>query len=221
MTEKALSDVLPPVPSRRLARLKPRFVVLPVTDGRVDEFEITPPLQPGTRFDSKTGETSGVPENVTAAQHQTFEVFGHNPVGVSGCKLSLDIIARSFDIINVRFFWRGVLCRRATFLSCVPVCPTVWEVWCEGRESLRLDDAVEGREEVCDRPLDGSGCPKQVSWSWRWSVAIFADLFASDCAGFVFFGRCVGPTAKGWRSLFFARVLWRVTSFARQVPVGF
>jgi len=93
---------LPPLDTRRrLGGSGPKFMVLPVTDGRADSFEVSPPLPRGMRFNKKTGEISGLPEG--GEHNLLFEVFACNPVGTTSCKLGLEVQANS-QKAKVRLF---------------------------------------------------------------------------------------------------------------------
>lgn len=76
--------------------------------GRVDYYEVTPNLPQGMRFDRDTGMISGVPEHkFPATFRHTFEVFGRNSVGVSSCKVSLEVLAGTWNLVHMKLHTVG------------------------------------------------------------------------------------------------------------------
>jgi len=82
----------------------PHFEADPVLKaGLVDRFEITPDLPKGMTLNERTGRISGVPDHrFPAFFRHTFEVFGHNAVGVSACKVLIEVIAGHWNLATVK-----------------------------------------------------------------------------------------------------------------------
>jgi len=81
-----------------------KFEAAPVSSGgAIQQYEIVPALPKGMTMDLHMGSISGVPEHgFPMVLTKTYDVFGYNAVGMSGCQIELEVLGGKFGLASLR-----------------------------------------------------------------------------------------------------------------------
>lgn len=174
--------------SRKLQSLRSppaiKFQASPTVDhGSVLHYEIEPQLPRGMSLDQTTGVISGLPEHrFPSAKGQTYEVFGYNEVGMTGCKVHLEVLGGHWNLVNVKLHTVGApevpMLPMSDSFSATPSLP---DRYSEGGSPMSPNTPGErrgsfylsGEEEMAQDP---SGPALAAAWTGRACPGMAAEV---------------------------------------------